>query len=72
MKKDFLTLADYKKEELTSIIEMAVQLKNKRDKGVFEKYLENKKAALLFENLLQGQDFLLKQVLLNWGVTLLF
>jgi len=49
MKKDFLTLADYKKEELTSIIEMAVQLKNKRDKGVFEKYLENKKAALLFE-----------------------
>ena len=49
MKKDFLTLADYKKEELKGIIEMAVQLKDKRNNGVLEKYLENKKAALLFE-----------------------
>jgi ornithine carbamoyltransferase len=49
MKKDFLTLADYKKDELKSIVEMAIQLKKKRKDGVFNKYLENKKAALLFE-----------------------
>jgi ornithine carbamoyltransferase len=49
MKRDFLTLADYKKEELQNIIEDAIKLKEKRKKGIYDKYLENKKAALLFE-----------------------
>jgi ornithine carbamoyltransferase len=49
MKKDFLTLADYSKDELQNIIALARQLKEKRNKGVFDKYLENKKAAMLFE-----------------------
>ena len=49
MKKDFLTLTDYSKDELQDIIESAIQLKEKRNKGVYGKYLENKKAAMLFE-----------------------
>lgn len=49
MKRDFLTLADFSSEELKEIIKSAIKLKDERKNGIFRKYLENKKVALIFE-----------------------
>ncbi|BAI81086.1 ornithine carbamoyltransferase [Deferribacter desulfuricans SSM1] len=49
MKRDFLTLADFSTQELKEMIESAIKLKEERKNGIFRKYLENKKVALIFE-----------------------
>ncbi|MDY6820886.1 MAG: ornithine carbamoyltransferase [Deferribacterota bacterium] len=49
MKNSFLTLADFSKDELMEIINIAIMLKEMRRKKVFKKYLENVKGAFIFE-----------------------
>jgi len=47
--KDFLTLADYSKEDITNLFEYSAQLKREVKKGKFSKVLENKTLAMIFE-----------------------
>ncbi|KAA0257949.1 ornithine carbamoyltransferase [Deferribacter autotrophicus] len=49
MKRDFLTLMDFSSEELKNIISDALRLKEERKNGIFRRYIENKKVALIFE-----------------------
>ena len=49
MKRDFLTLLDYSAEELKKIINDAIVMKKEKKNGIFKRYLENKKVALIFE-----------------------
>lgn len=46
---DFLEIADYTKEELMNLIEIAVDLKAKLKNGVAHRYLEGKSLAMIFE-----------------------
>jgi len=47
--RSFLTLKDYTAEEIEYLIELAIDLKNKKKARVFEKKLQNKNVALIFE-----------------------
>jgi len=47
--KDFLTLADYSKEDIINLFEYSAQLKREVKKGKFSKVLENKTLAMIFE-----------------------
>ena len=47
--RSFLTLKDYSKEEIEYLIDLAIELKEKKKKGIFEKHLEHKNVALIFE-----------------------
>ena len=47
--KDFLTLADYSKEDIIDLFEYSAQLKREVKKGKFSKVLENKTLAMIFE-----------------------
>ena len=47
--KDFLTLADYSKEDIINLFEYSAQLKRDVKKGMFSKVLENKTLAMIFE-----------------------
>jgi ornithine carbamoyltransferase len=47
--KDFLTLADYSKEDIINLFEYSAQLKREVKKGKFSKILENKTLAMIFE-----------------------
>jgi ornithine carbamoyltransferase len=49
MKKDFLTLRDFTKEELFDTIKLAIDMKKERYTGKYSKVLEGKKVALIFE-----------------------
>ena len=48
-KKNFLTLLDYTPEEINYLLDLAVDLKEKKHKGIPHRYLEGKNIVLLFE-----------------------
>ena len=45
----FLTLRDYSAEEIEYLVDLAIDLKEKKKKGIFERHLANKNVALIFE-----------------------
>lgn len=47
--RSFLTLKDYSAEEIEYLVDLAIELKEKKKKGIFEKHLQNKNVALIFE-----------------------
>ncbi len=47
--KDFLTLADYSKEDIISLFEFSVKLKRDVRRGKFSRILENRTLAMIFE-----------------------
>ena len=47
--KSFLKLLDFTPEEISGLIDLAVELKEKKKKGIPHKYLEGKNIALVFE-----------------------
>lgn len=47
--RSFLTLKEYSKEEIQYLIDLAIDLKEKKKKGIFEGHLEHKNIALIFE-----------------------
>ena len=47
--RSFLTLKDYSKEEIEYLVDLAIDLKQKKKNGIFEKHLEHKNIALIFE-----------------------
>ncbi len=47
--RSLLTLKDYSAEEIEYIIDLAIELKNKKKANIFEKHLANKNVALIFE-----------------------
>lgn len=47
--RDFLTLKDYTPEEITYLLELAAQLKEKKKKGILVDTLRGKNVALIFE-----------------------
>lgn len=47
--RSFLTLKDYESEEIEYLVDLAIELKEKKKKGIFEKNMENKNVALIFE-----------------------
>lgn len=47
--RSFLTLNDYTAEEIEYLVDLAIDLKEKKKKGIFEKNLLNKNVALIFE-----------------------
>ena len=48
-KKDFLSLKDFSKRELLSIIDFSIKLKDEKKRGVYKYRLKNKNIALIFE-----------------------
>jgi len=47
--KDFLTLADFSKQELMYLIELAIELKDQQKQGIPHRLLEGKTLAMIFE-----------------------
>ncbi|MBQ4347578.1 MAG: ornithine carbamoyltransferase [Firmicutes bacterium] len=47
--RSLLTLKDFTAEEINYLIDLAIDLKNKKKAGIFERNLENKNIALIFE-----------------------
>lgn len=47
--RNFLTLKDYSSEEIEYLVDLAIDLKDKKKKGIFERHLEHKNVALIFE-----------------------
>ena len=47
--RSFLTLRDYTAEEIDYLVDLAIDLKDKKKKGIFEKNMANKNVALIFE-----------------------
>ena len=47
--RNFLTLLDYTPEEITYLLDLSSELKDKKKKGIPHKYLEGKNIVLLFE-----------------------
>ena len=47
--RSFLTLKDYSREEIDYLIDLAADLKDKKKRGIFERHLEHKNVALIFE-----------------------
>ena len=47
--RSFLTLKDYSKEEIAYLVDLAIDLKDKKKKGIFERHLANKNVTLIFE-----------------------
>ena len=47
--RSFLTLKDYSKEEIEYLVDLAIDLKEKKKKGIFEGHLKHKNIALIFE-----------------------
>ena len=47
--RDFLTLADYKPEEINYLLELADELKEKKKKGIVEQPLQGKILGMIFE-----------------------
>ena len=47
--RSFLTLKDFTAEEIEYFVDLAMDLKAKKKAGIFEKHLENKNVALIFE-----------------------
>ena len=47
--RSFLTLKDYTAEEIEYLVDLAIDLKAKKKAGIFEKNMEGKNIALIFE-----------------------
>jgi len=47
--KSFLKLLDFTPEEISGLIDLAIELKDKKKKGIPHRYLEGKNIALVFE-----------------------
>ena len=47
--RHFLTLKDFTKEEILQIVELGLQIKSNLKKGIYNKELENKTLAMIFE-----------------------
>lgn len=47
--RSLLTLRDYTAEEIEYLVDLAIDLKNKKKNGIFEKNMLNKNVALIFE-----------------------
>lgn len=47
--RSLLTLRDYTAEEIEYLVDLAIELKDKKKKGIYEKHMENKNVALIFE-----------------------
>ncbi len=47
--RSFLTLRDYTAEEIEYLVDLAIDLKDKKRRGIFEKNMANKNVALIFE-----------------------
>ena len=47
--RDFLTLKDYTPEEITYLLDLAADLKEKKKKGILVDTLRGKNIALIFE-----------------------
>ena len=47
--RSFLTLKDYSKEEIEYLVDLAIDLKDKKKKGIYENNLAHKNIALIFE-----------------------
>ena len=47
--KSLLTLMDFSKAEITYLVDLAADLKAKKKSGIFEKNLQNKNIAIIFE-----------------------
>ena len=48
--RNFLTLKDYTEEEITYLLDLAAELKEKKKKGILVDTLKVKNVALIFEN----------------------
>ena len=47
--KDYLKLLDFSPLEIEKLIDLAIDLKDKKKKGISHKYCEGKNIALIFE-----------------------
>ena len=47
--RNFLTLMDFTPEEIRYMLDTAHDLKRKKNEGIFERHLEGKNIALIFE-----------------------
>ena len=47
--KSFLKLLDFTPEQINKLIELAIELKDKKKKGIAHRYCEGKNIALVFE-----------------------
>lgn len=47
--RSLLTLKDYTAKEIEYLVDLAIDLKEKKKKGIFEKHMANKNVALIFE-----------------------
>ena len=47
--RNFLTLKDYTEEEITYLLDLAAELKEKKKKGILVDTLKGKNVALIFE-----------------------
>lgn len=47
--RSFLTLKDYSAEEIEYLVDLAIDLKEKKKNGIYENHLKNKNVALIFE-----------------------
>ena len=48
MKKDFISIADWTKDEILDFLELATDLKNKQRNGIEHHYLKGKTLAMFF------------------------
>ena len=47
--RSLLTLKDYTAEEIEYLVDLAIELKAKKKNGIYDKRMENKNVALIFE-----------------------
>lgn len=47
--KDFLTLKDFSKEEIISLVDLSIKLKSEKMSGIHKQRLKNKSIAMIFE-----------------------
>lgn len=49
MKRDFVSITDFKKDEILELLDDAIKMKNKVKKGIEHHYLKGKSLAMIFE-----------------------
>ena len=58
--RNFLTLKDYTEEEITYLLDLAAELKEKKKKGILVDTLKGKNVALILKRPVPEQDVPLK------------